>query len=186
RTTVLFVFVALAFFFFQAEDGIRDRNVTGVQTCALPISGDRVFTSFIKDSKLQTSSLPRNPSSGTAQEIIGICKGLCPRNEIVMRDHNVIEVDVGVLHDAQAHFSGNFLRSNAVFIHLYDEALDRIILDIPGKADGEVSKGSSPNPAFLPINYPTVLGSLRCSSQAPGNIRAVVRLSQSKAPQLFK
>src|SRR5699024_11946791 len=30
--TVLFCF------FFQAEDGIRDRNVTGVQTCALPIS----------------------------------------------------------------------------------------------------------------------------------------------------
>src|SRR5437773_5620106 len=26
------------FFFFQAEDGIRDRDVTGVQTCALPIS----------------------------------------------------------------------------------------------------------------------------------------------------
>src|SRR5437867_13306793 len=31
----LFNFV---FFFFQAEDGIRDRTVTGVQTCALPIS----------------------------------------------------------------------------------------------------------------------------------------------------
>src|SRR6266542_6446761 len=27
-----------AIFFFQAEDGIRDANVTGVQTCALPIS----------------------------------------------------------------------------------------------------------------------------------------------------
>src|SRR5256885_2875412 len=26
-------------FFFQAEDGIRDYKVTGVQTCALPISG---------------------------------------------------------------------------------------------------------------------------------------------------
>src|SRR5207245_3651221 len=26
------------FFFFQAEDGIRDATVTGVQTCALPIS----------------------------------------------------------------------------------------------------------------------------------------------------
>ena len=25
-------------FFFQAEDGIRDYDVTGVQTCALPIS----------------------------------------------------------------------------------------------------------------------------------------------------
>src|SRR6266496_6482627 len=28
----------LVFFFFQAEDGIRDLYVTGVQTCALPIS----------------------------------------------------------------------------------------------------------------------------------------------------
>src|SRR6266567_8023658 len=28
------------FFFFQAEDGIRDLTVTGVQTCALPICGD--------------------------------------------------------------------------------------------------------------------------------------------------
>src|SRR5207245_7053077 len=31
-------------FFFQAEDGIRDATVTGVQTCALPICGD--FHSF--------------------------------------------------------------------------------------------------------------------------------------------
>src|SRR5438445_9934316 len=31
-------FVADLFFFFQAEDGIRDIGVTGVQTCALPIS----------------------------------------------------------------------------------------------------------------------------------------------------
>src|SRR5690625_5469551 len=30
--------VIVAFFFFQAEDGIRDGHVTGVQTCALPIS----------------------------------------------------------------------------------------------------------------------------------------------------
>src|SRR5438067_6426570 len=38
----IFIFIdcvfLLFFFFFQAEDGIRDRNVTGVQTCALPIS----------------------------------------------------------------------------------------------------------------------------------------------------
>src|SRR5699024_11678611 len=32
-----FVVRSISFFFFQAEDGIRDRNVTGVQTCALPI-----------------------------------------------------------------------------------------------------------------------------------------------------
>src|SRR5437867_7432243 len=29
--------IVLLFFFVQAEDGIRDRTVTGVQTCALPI-----------------------------------------------------------------------------------------------------------------------------------------------------
>src|SRR6266702_6419321 len=29
---------SVVFFFFQAEDGIRDGHVTGVQTCALPIS----------------------------------------------------------------------------------------------------------------------------------------------------
>src|SRR5688572_31326339 len=30
--------ISYCFFFFQAEDGIRDLTVTGVQTCALPIS----------------------------------------------------------------------------------------------------------------------------------------------------
>src|SRR5699024_11284120 len=34
---VLIFFIVCFSFFFQAEDGIRDRNVTGVQTCALPI-----------------------------------------------------------------------------------------------------------------------------------------------------
>src|SRR2546430_12689921 len=32
--------IACLFFFFQAEDGIRDLTVTGVQTCALPIYSD--------------------------------------------------------------------------------------------------------------------------------------------------
>ena len=40
-SVVCAVFVVFFFFFFyfffQAEDGIRDRDVTGVQTCALPI-----------------------------------------------------------------------------------------------------------------------------------------------------
>src|SRR5207247_8385776 len=36
--TLLFSCTCLSCFFFQAEDGIRDPLVTGVQTCALPIS----------------------------------------------------------------------------------------------------------------------------------------------------
>src|SRR2546426_6953268 len=31
------MYMCILFFFFQAEDGIRDYKVTGVQTCALPI-----------------------------------------------------------------------------------------------------------------------------------------------------
>src|SRR5207249_9054177 len=36
-------------FFFQAEDGIRDRNVTGVQTCALPISPLRPSEAWVDE-----------------------------------------------------------------------------------------------------------------------------------------
>src|SRR5256885_4671981 len=36
-TSVSDVEIVVVFFFFQAEDGIRDYKVTGVQTCALPI-----------------------------------------------------------------------------------------------------------------------------------------------------
>src|SRR5260221_12741194 len=35
------------FFFFQAEDGIRDHCVTGVQTCALPISETKVLAFWL-------------------------------------------------------------------------------------------------------------------------------------------
>src|SRR3712207_8063144 len=41
------------FFFFQAEDGIRDIGVTGVQTCALPI-----FTTIVAD-EVWTETIPQ-------------------------------------------------------------------------------------------------------------------------------
>src|SRR6266496_714907 len=37
------LYISSLFFFFQAEDGIRDLYVTGVQTCALPISGLGIY-----------------------------------------------------------------------------------------------------------------------------------------------
>src|SRR5258708_19270823 len=46
----------LSLFFFQAEDGIRDDLVTGVQTCALPI--------FTVNLALVTNGAPMIPSSG--------------------------------------------------------------------------------------------------------------------------
>src|SRR5438876_12157614 len=42
------LFYLFFFFFFQAEDGIRDGRVTGVQTCALPISWMSASTAFVQ------------------------------------------------------------------------------------------------------------------------------------------
>src|SRR6266542_5317168 len=49
------------FFFFQAEDGIRDATVTGVQTCALPISS--LSASQDRDSR---TAITRRPLTAKA------------------------------------------------------------------------------------------------------------------------
>src|SRR5688572_33071671 len=51
-----------AFFFFQAEDGIRDLTVTGVQTCALPIWRYR------SPAHRWTSQTPRHRAPWTARQ----------------------------------------------------------------------------------------------------------------------
>src|SRR3989442_13585793 len=61
------------FFFLQAEDGIRDADVTGVQTCALPIymtSSDQMYRGSIPNSevnvtyRLRTIAFPTRNVSG--------------------------------------------------------------------------------------------------------------------------
>src|SRR5258707_10134654 len=52
------------FFFFQAEDGIRDIGVTGVQTCALPIyrqALNETVSHFKFTSKIDNESAPAGP-----------------------------------------------------------------------------------------------------------------------------
>src|SRR5207245_6071557 len=46
----------IVIFFFQAEDGIRDATVTGVQTCALPISGERASSARADEARSPASS----------------------------------------------------------------------------------------------------------------------------------
>src|SRR5690606_40352997 len=69
-------YLAVLVFFFQAEDGIRDFHVTGVQTCALPISAlpEADVVSLITTGSLSNSEsgLPTLAQSGinTAAEVI--------------------------------------------------------------------------------------------------------------------
>src|SRR2546425_3697153 len=68
------------FFFFQAEDGIRDKLVTGVQTCALPIYQSHEATrtaQAIINLALMTGNLGR-PGTG-ANSITGQCNAMGSR-----------------------------------------------------------------------------------------------------------
>src|SRR5438093_2373157 len=57
--------VAAYSFFFQAGDGIRGWSVTGVQTCALPISRDAQFFSFGTNDLTQTTLGMSRDDSGS-------------------------------------------------------------------------------------------------------------------------
>src|SRR5207237_4328985 len=63
------------FFFFQAEDGIRDSSVTGVQTCALPISR-------------------RHRSAGAIDVEVDLLVGILALEEQHLRDDHVRDVVV--------------------------------------------------------------------------------------------
>src|SRR5574343_122483 len=54
-----FFFISFCFFF-QAEDGIRDRDVTGVQTCALPIFAHGLFLFPLRGNVPFLVSTPHN------------------------------------------------------------------------------------------------------------------------------
>src|SRR5207244_10470814 len=49
--------VACFFFFFQAEDGIRDDLVTGVQTCALPICIGQALALEVDEGSISVSAV---------------------------------------------------------------------------------------------------------------------------------
>src|SRR2546426_5169131 len=68
-------FAPKSFFFFQAEDGIRDYKVTGVQTCALPISCNRKRATHclsvrraavVERAGRSRRALPRGPAASRA------------------------------------------------------------------------------------------------------------------------
>src|SRR5690349_23549315 len=55
-------------FFFQAEDGIRDLYVTGVQTCALPIYGSRARSATGNASSSTAITMSTGPRAWRSEE----------------------------------------------------------------------------------------------------------------------
>src|SRR5256885_12975354 len=74
--------VRTCFFFFQAEDGIRDYKVTGVQTCALPIFLGFLFVAASRRVKAATKRKPRRMR--IVQRRISLESGVVMRAAIVI------------------------------------------------------------------------------------------------------
>src|SRR5205823_9991049 len=73
------------FFFFQAEDGIRDKLVTGVQTCALPICKRREGLLSLEDDALGRSIRHLNGTTHDLLDLADKCRELeatDPRDKI--------------------------------------------------------------------------------------------------------
>src|SRR2546430_7605599 len=65
----VWLFLLFSCFFFQAEDGIRDLTVTGVQTCALPIFAKQFVEADwdeLEDGTRWSQSVPSSSSSQSA------------------------------------------------------------------------------------------------------------------------
>src|SRR5687767_8042640 len=102
RTKLLLV---LLYFFFQAEDGIRDKLVTGVQTCALPI--------FQESNRLKGEFL-----STMSHEI------RAPMNSIMGYGHLLLDGVAGEMSPEQAADVSQITGSAERLLRLIDNVLD--------------------------------------------------------------
>src|SRR3989440_4958105 len=83
------------FFFFQAEDGIRDLIVTGVQTCALPISRSSDATAATRHAAIAKSNAMSRPCWNGAEISDGkkacpVRKAACPAGSLARADRKSV------------------------------------------------------------------------------------------------
>src|SRR5256886_5383875 len=72
----MMLFFFFFFFFFQAEDGIRDLTVTGVQTCALPISREAFIPNDVRldeGGRVILLTGPNMAGKSTLLRQVGLC-----------------------------------------------------------------------------------------------------------------
>src|SRR5687767_5749543 len=110
------------FFFFQAEDGIRDKLVTGVQTCALPISNyfpaEVVARKFEFLAGRQSITFPEIQTNGVPQLHATASSGLPVEYEVVQGaavivGNSVTEIGEGPI-TVRARQPGNVLYGPAI------------------------------------------------------------------------
>src|SRR2546429_5735177 len=106
--------MVFVFFFFQAEDGIRDVAVTGVQTCALPISLVNVapFTKVPLLPSLMSPAFPFPGHQATRPEGAGVqvCADAVPA-KIIVRERTTVPRRTNSKNPVDAFICTTFGRS---------------------------------------------------------------------------
>src|SRR3712207_6677659 len=103
------------FFFFQAEDGIRDIGVTGVQTCALPICSQNPLRKIAEGTRCTWFLTQSNPVAARKTWIAGALepKGVLTIDtgaaQALMKGASLLPVGV-------RRIEGDFARGDAVVI----------------------------------------------------------------------
>src|SRR5690606_14516985 len=121
--------------FFQAEDGIRDFHVTGVQTCALPI--------FISCASCTTNCLA--PMAKVLDDTFGIELGIMTTIHAYTNDQNTLDAP---------HAKGDLRRARAAAANIVAnstgaaKAIGLVLPELQGKLDGAAQR------------VPTITGSL--------------------------
>src|SRR5690554_763101 len=123
------------FFFFQAEDGIRDADVTGVQTCALPVIGLMCLRTFVADESRSDAELQQLETGaralGAAFQKVNFLRDLADDYQSLGRSYfpgvNVAEfteaAKFNILDDIEADF-----RQSRAALHLLPTSSRRAVI----------------------------------------------------------
>lgn len=76
------------------------------------------------------------------------------REEILLRDEHVVEVDLTILHDSQRKFMLNYLRCHAIRFHVNDEPLYFLILYVTRPYHADVTVTVT-DPTLVTVQQPT-------------------------------
>src|SRR5690349_16448626 len=145
---VLFYFFCL-FFFFQAEDGIRDLYVTGVQTCALPIFAiqRKRFMRIPTDPRCKMCAAPFAGIGGAAFRLAGFGRfagnpSMCKQCITQMRKHGMsgVEIPVSLLFTDVRGSTAMGERMRPVEFHAFLDHFYRLASDAILEHDGLVDK----------------------------------------------
>src|SRR5258708_696468 len=198
------IWFLLFFFFFQAEDGIRDDLVTGVQTCALPIFPiglsllDPVELRYLRinDRQAQTVGLPKEQIIGQVITDIAPLPGL---KELLQMAASGQSVRNHLLEGELPTRPGEHRYWNVSYSPVYNannkvEAITAVILEMTNQKKAEAALIQSEKLAAVgrlassishEINNPleaitNLLYLIDLSGELPENVRSYVRTAQNE------